>query len=245
MGDTCPSSDPYLDDLHDQDSGMLSPCSDYEFPSRGSHSMVKEEPQAFDSDEDSWVNLATTGMGRAMIVSRCGAKTIKREDRIAAHDQARKQKRNGAVGKRKTKAPKTLLIQGRNVNLYGEPAHAKKKHTCQHISPDGRGQCTSAFERVEHLRRHLLTHDGERKFDCPKCRKPFGRRDNWRDHLKTHLSKTSAGRNDRMEFESMFSILREVEEYDEAEKTIVMLKKWRESGQHLKSANNVGPSRLS
>ncbi|KAI5795785.1 hypothetical protein EDC01DRAFT_593518, partial [Geopyxis carbonaria] len=48
--------------------------------------------------------------------------------------------------------------------------------------------CLRRFKRQEHLRRHSLTHTGERRFFCtaPKCGKKFSRSDNLTQHLKTH-----------------------------------------------------------
>ncbi|RIB04025.1 hypothetical protein C2G38_1874258, partial [Gigaspora rosea] len=48
--------------------------------------------------------------------------------------------------------------------------------------------CTWSFKRLEHLKRHMITHTGERKYTChyPGCGKKFGRSDNFAAHYKTH-----------------------------------------------------------
>ncbi|RIB18440.1 hypothetical protein C2G38_1346909 [Gigaspora rosea] len=48
--------------------------------------------------------------------------------------------------------------------------------------------CTWSFKRLEHLKRHMITHTGERKYTCtyPGCGKKFGRSDNFSAHCKTH-----------------------------------------------------------
>ncbi|RIB18447.1 hypothetical protein C2G38_1882295, partial [Gigaspora rosea] len=47
---------------------------------------------------------------------------------------------------------------------------------------------TWSFKRLEHLKRHMITHTGERKYTCtyPGCGKKFGRSDNFSAHCKTH-----------------------------------------------------------
>ncbi|KAE9983441.1 hypothetical protein EG328_009933 [Venturia inaequalis] len=149
--------------------------------------------------------------------------------------------RRNTSGKRRARTTKPIQ-EGR---LFFQPPHSRnsKKHVCRQITGDSQ-ICTSAFERVEHLRRHEHTHLLTRPYPCPlhlrpqyKCSKIFGRRDNWRDHLKTHLSETSAGRNERVGFELMFELLREMVEQEEVEKTIDKLVKWRAEGGHLKSTS--------
>ncbi|CAI2177636.1 16357_t:CDS:2 [Funneliformis geosporum] len=56
--------------------------------------------------------------------------------------------------------------------------------------------CTWSFKRLEHLKRHMITHTGERKYTCnyPGCGKRFGRSDNFAAHFRTH-NKTNPRRS--------------------------------------------------
>ncbi|RIA97948.1 hypothetical protein C1645_871045 [Glomus cerebriforme] len=67
-----------------------------------------------------------------------------------------------------------------NSNLTSSPV--KNRHVC-----DWPG-CTWSFKRLEHLKRHMITHTGERKYTCgyPGCGKRFGRSDNFAAHYRTH-----------------------------------------------------------
>lgn len=48
-------------------------------------------------------------------------------------------------------------------------------------------ECTKAFRRSEHLKRHIRSvHSSERPFHCSYCDKKFSRSDNLSQHLKTH-----------------------------------------------------------
>lgn len=48
-------------------------------------------------------------------------------------------------------------------------------------------ECTKAFRRSEHLKRHIRSvHSTERPFHCSYCDKKFSRSDNLSQHLKTH-----------------------------------------------------------
>lgn len=118
----------------------------------------------------------------------------------------------------------------------------KKKFVCKFVDIAGK-PCHAPFEREEHLKRHKAIHSGEKPFKCVlpagyKCDKYFNRRDNLRDHYKTHLSTAKAGRNPRVNFENFYDLLRDIEEPDEAEKTIRMLEKWRANGKHLKEEHH-------
>jgi hypothetical protein len=49
--------------------------------------------------------------------------------------------------------------------------------------------CTNSFKRSEHLKRHLDTHRGEKRYPCEICTNPgkiFNRTDNLRVHYKLH-----------------------------------------------------------
>ncbi|PVI04785.1 hypothetical protein DM02DRAFT_473743, partial [Periconia macrospinosa] len=48
--------------------------------------------------------------------------------------------------------------------------------------------CSKTFKRIEHMKRHFLTHAGERPFRCILCKgdKRFGRKDNYKEHYATH-----------------------------------------------------------
>ncbi|CAG8605744.1 3346_t:CDS:2 [Cetraspora pellucida] len=70
-------------------------------------------------------------------------------------------------------------------NLNSPPSSStvsRNRHKC-----DWPG-CTWSFKRLEHLKRHMITHTGERKYTChyPGCGKKFGRSDNFAAHYKTH-----------------------------------------------------------
>jgi hypothetical protein len=125
-----------------------------------------------------------------------------------------------------------------------------KRHECYFEYPDGT-ICKKKFQRVEHLRRHLFTHTGGSYVFCPvpECKKSTegfggGRKDNLRQHFKTHLRQTSTSRNDRRSFDEFYSLIRQTFPEEEAEKSIAKLEEWRLEGGHLKSENgSVGKSR--
>lgn len=62
--------------------------------------------------------------------------------------------------------------------------------------------CSSAFKRFEHLKRHYRIHTGERPFKCkyPGCFKKFARSDNLSQHLKIHNTGQNNYSNDTMPY---------------------------------------------
>ncbi|KAL3424132.1 C2H2 finger domain-containing protein [Phlyctema vagabunda] len=47
--------------------------------------------------------------------------------------------------------------------------------------------CHGRFQRQEHLKRHMKTHENETKLPCQFCGKEFGRADNLKSHIKLHM----------------------------------------------------------
>lgn len=72
----------------------------------------------------------------------------------------------------------------------GEVDVSANKKWATSTSNDGRftcSECQRTFGRVEHLRRHLASHEAERPYRCPVCNKGFFRNDTLRRHKITHL----------------------------------------------------------
>jgi hypothetical protein len=133
-------------------------------------------------------------------------------------------------------------LHGNAVDVRHMHNQQKKKFRCKFVDNAGK-PCRALFQREEHLKRHKAIHSGEKPFKCVlpaayECDKYFNRRDNLRDHYKTHLSTAKAGRNPRVKFEDFYDLLRDIEEPDEAEKTVRMLEKWRADGKHLKEEHH-------
>jgi hypothetical protein len=122
-------------------------------------------------------------------------------------------------------------LHGNAIDVRHMHNQQKKKFRCKFIDNAGK-PCHRPFQREEHLKRHKAIHSGEKPFKCVlpseyKCDKFFNRRDNLRDHYWTHLLTTNASRNSHVKFEVLYEFLRDIEEPDEAEKTIRKLEKER------------------
>jgi len=232
------SQESHLHCYHDNKSEILSQCGEY-YLDHDDHDPTYEPKSCVSDHDDTWVSGSSmVGSDRT---SPTGTKCVKKDKRPLGRGG------RGASRKRRSKVPKETVFStcfnNREMDIHVQQPRNSKKHTCRYILESGQ-LCARAFERVEHLRRHEQIHEPMRPFTCPlhlhpglKCHKLFGRRDNWRDHLRTHLSSTIAGRNERISFEALFALLRKSEEHEEAEKTINMLLKWKAKGGHEKSTS--------
>ena len=60
---------------------------------------------------------------------------------------------------------------------------AKKKYPCPHATRYG---CSDTFTTSGHAARHGKKHTGEKNILCPTCKKAFTRKDNMKQHERTH-----------------------------------------------------------
>ncbi|KAI9844385.1 MAG: hypothetical protein M1837_005586 [Sclerophora amabilis] len=67
-----------------------------------------------------------------------------------------------------------------------------KKYPCQFAKEY---DCPETFTTSGHASRHGKKHTGEKNVKCPKCDKTFARKDNMKQHLKTHEGK-GGGKSD-------------------------------------------------
>ncbi|MCJ1420256.1 hypothetical protein MMC32_006613 [Xylographa parallela] len=66
----------------------------------------------------------------------------------------------------------------------------KKKYLCPHAT---RYNCTDTFTTSGHAARHGKKHTGEKNILCPTCNKAFTRKDNMKQHERTHKIGTGGG----------------------------------------------------
>jgi hypothetical protein len=123
-----------------------------------------------------------------------------------------------------------------------EVSQSSKKHKCD--------VCPSKFQRVEHLRRHIMIHRPVEESPnniCPDpdCRKNFGSRaDNMGAHFRTHLTLSTTRRNPFRTFEEFYGYIQNDKEIPQeaAERYIGKLEEWRRKGGHLKSEKEKSES---
>lgn len=89
--------------------------------------------------------------------------------------------------------PATDLLSfgfGAQLQPAGGPLQLEaRQYTCREPG------CARRFKRREHLKRHAITHTGERLFACSfgGCERIFSRGDNLRQHARTHKQTQSVG----------------------------------------------------
>ena len=116
-------------------------------------------------------------------------------------------------------------------------ARKHKLHPCTFMKPDGT-LCGCSFDRSEHLKRHMGSHNPDRKYMCPiqgcKSAQKGGiqRPDNAGDHFKTHLRGAKKGkRNDHIGWPELHNLI--VQTYDDkkvAKKLLDNLRRWVDLG---------------
>ncbi|MCJ1312969.1 Zinc finger and SCAN domain-containing protein 5B [Agyrium rufum] len=83
-------------------------------------------------------------------------------------------------------APTTILPVAENIVATENKASTpppKKKYPCPHASRFG---CNDTFTTSGHAARHGKKHTGEKNIHCPTCNKAFTRKDNMKQHERTH-----------------------------------------------------------
>ncbi|MCJ1352146.1 MAG: Zinc finger and SCAN domain-containing protein 5B [Icmadophila ericetorum] len=78
--------------------------------------------------------------------------------------------------------PATQGTPGSNASSNAKTP-AKKKYPCPHAQ---RFACTDTFTTSGHAARHGKKHTGEKNILCPTCNKAFTRKDNMKQHERTH-----------------------------------------------------------
>jgi hypothetical protein len=122
------------------------------------------------------------------------------------------------------------------------------------VSTSGKQQrcpeCDGKFQRVEHLRRHIATHNKDgpcHRCPDPDCKRSFNARaDNLREHFKTHLRQTPGRRNPVRTFDEFYNFIRQSDDIppEVGDKYVAKLEDWRSKGGHLKADNGSSRARV-
>ncbi|EFR03670.1 hypothetical protein MGYG_06666 [Nannizzia gypsea CBS 118893] len=82
------------------------------------------------------------------------------------------------AGEREVVSPRSSYSE------YAAPPTTKKnKHACPYAASHG---CSATFTTSGHAARHGKKHTGEKRVHCPVCNKAFTRKDNMKQHQRTH-----------------------------------------------------------
>lgn len=80
-----------------------------------------------------------------------------------------------------------------NNNNSAPPTAKKNKYPCPYASSHN---CTATFTTSGHAARHGKKHTGEKGVHCPVCNKAFTRKDNMKQHERTHKNGGNKGSED-------------------------------------------------
>ncbi|KAL8760467.1 MAG: hypothetical protein Q9184_003365 [Pyrenodesmia sp. 2 TL-2023] len=101
----------------------------------------------------------------------------------------------GSVKKEESKP--TSQSAGTQTSSASDTANAstpiKKKFPCPHAT---RFDCSDTFTTSGHASRHGKKHTGEKSVICPTCNKAFTRKDNMKQHERTHRNGNASGRGE-------------------------------------------------
>ncbi|KAF9892565.1 hypothetical protein FE257_001674 [Aspergillus nanangensis] len=74
-------------------------------------------------------------------------------------------------------------IGGTKDGTTSRPPYRKNKYPCPFAASHG---CSATFTTSGHAARHGKKHTGEKSVHCPICNKAFTRKDNMKQHIRTH-----------------------------------------------------------
>ncbi|KAL3480255.1 hypothetical protein BJX99DRAFT_37483 [Aspergillus californicus] len=96
--------------------------------------------------------------------------------------QPRSDKRHSANSMTEPPSPQTSIASTSRESVAAKPAR-KNKYPCPFA---GSHACTATFTTSGHAARHGKKHTGEKSVHCPICNKAFTRKDNMKQHIRTH-----------------------------------------------------------
>ncbi|KAL4879523.1 hypothetical protein BJY04DRAFT_93765 [Aspergillus karnatakaensis] len=105
---------------------------------------------------------------------------------LSQHDaygyQQRPEKRLSGNLSAEPPSPQTSIASTSKESVAPKPAR-KNKYPCPFAASHA---CTATFTTSGHAARHGKKHTGEKSVHCPICNKAFTRKDNMKQHIRTH-----------------------------------------------------------
>lgn len=96
--------------------------------------------------------------------------------------QQHPEKRLSANSMAEPPSPQTSIASTSKESIAPKPAR-KNKYPCPFAASHA---CTATFTTSGHAARHGKKHTGEKSVHCPICNKAFTRKDNMKQHIRTH-----------------------------------------------------------
>lgn len=95
----------------------------------------------------------------------------------------------------------------------GPPAGKKNKYPCPYSQSHN---CSATFTTSGHAARHGKKHTGEKGVHCPICNKAFTRKDNMKQHERTHKGSNASNSEDKNARRSKAAITRDAQRSNHA-----------------------------